>query len=149
VPKDSRELDFSRLRAKLREKPRTKIGQVRQAWPEIRALIIAGHSLKDIWTWVNDIGIEIGYARLSHYVGQLKRTEIAEITAMSPPDASAFSGVTDARTMAWRRQAIRQSHAGSLDTENVTSDPLRNLREREEKTVGFNYQADLDIKKLI
>jgi hypothetical protein len=43
-----------------------------------RELIAAGHSLKDIWKWVNEIGIEIGYARLSHYVGQLRRREAAE-----------------------------------------------------------------------
>ena len=57
------------------EKPRTKVGQIRQAWPDIRALFDAGHSLKDIWMWLNEIGIEIGYARLSHYTGQLKRRD--------------------------------------------------------------------------
>jgi hypothetical protein len=31
------------------EKPRTKAGQIRQAWPDIKALFHAGHSLKDIW----------------------------------------------------------------------------------------------------
>ena len=30
------EIDFGRLRARVREKPRTKAGQVRQAWPEVR-----------------------------------------------------------------------------------------------------------------
>ena len=47
------------------KKPRTKVGQIRQAWPDIKALFDAGHSLKDIWMWLNEIGIEIGYARLS------------------------------------------------------------------------------------
>jgi len=56
---------------------------VRQAWPEIRKLCAAGHSLKDIWTWVNEIGIEIGYARLSHYIGQLRRKEAAEMQILS------------------------------------------------------------------
>ncbi|MDQ6676150.1 MAG: TraK family protein [Acidobacteriota bacterium] len=66
-------LDLTRLRARMAEKPRTKFGQVRQAWPHIKALFDAGHSLKDIWIWLNEIGIEIGYARLSDYTGQLKR----------------------------------------------------------------------------
>ena len=70
-------LDLTRLRARLAEKPRTKIGQVRQAWPDIKALFDAGHSLEDIWMWLNEIGIEIGYARLSHYTGQLKRRDQA------------------------------------------------------------------------
>ena len=76
VGNDSKhEIDFGRLRARVREKPRTKAGQVRQAWPEIRDLIAAGHSLKDIWAWLNESGISIGYARLSHYIGQLRRKE--------------------------------------------------------------------------
>jgi hypothetical protein len=46
-----------------REKPRTKVGQVRQAWPYTKELFEAGHSLKDIRAWLNEIGIDIGYAR--------------------------------------------------------------------------------------
>gem|GEM_PF-6917121 len=71
-------LDYTRLRARMREKPRTKAGQVRQAWPEIRNLTAAGHSLKDIWAWLNEIGLEIGYARLSHYVGQMRKREAGQ-----------------------------------------------------------------------
>ena len=59
----------------MREKPRTKAGQVRQAWPDIKDLFAAGHSLKDIWIWLNEIGIAIGYARLSDYTRQLKRRD--------------------------------------------------------------------------
>src|SRR5436305_3494332 len=76
-------LDLTRLRARLAEKPRTKAGQIRQAWPDIKALFDAGHSLKDIWMWLNEIGIEIGYARLSHYTGQLKRRDQAAARAES------------------------------------------------------------------
>jgi hypothetical protein len=73
----SQQLDLNRLRTRLREKPRTKAGQVRQAWPDIRDLLAAGHSLKDIRVWLNEIGLEIGYARLSHYIGQLRRKDEA------------------------------------------------------------------------
>src|ERR1022692_35631 len=66
------QLDLNRLRARLREKPRTKAGQVRQVWPDIRDLLAAGHTLKDIWTWLNEIGLQIGYARLSHYISALR-----------------------------------------------------------------------------
>ena len=62
MARDLTQLDLNRLRSRRGEKPRTKAGQVRQAWPEIRELIAAGHSLKDIWKWVNEFGIEIGYA---------------------------------------------------------------------------------------
>jgi len=76
----SERLDLSELRAHLCEKPRTKIGQVRQAWPDIKDLLSAGHSLKDICRWLNEIGIAIGYARLSHYLGDLRRQESAQPT---------------------------------------------------------------------
>ena len=51
----SKQLDINRLRTRLREKPRTKVGQVRQAWPDIRDLLAVGHSLKDIREWLNEI----------------------------------------------------------------------------------------------
>jgi hypothetical protein len=35
------QLDLNRLRARVREKPRTKAGQVRQVWPDIRSLLAA------------------------------------------------------------------------------------------------------------
>ena len=60
----SEQLDLNRLRTRLRQKPRTKVGQVRQAWPDIRDLLAAGHTLKDIRVWLSEIGLEIGYARL-------------------------------------------------------------------------------------
>jgi hypothetical protein len=69
------------------EKPRTKVGQVRQAWPDIRDLLAAGHSLKDIRVWLNEIGLEIGYARLSDYIGRLRRQDEAaqsETRALQP-----------------------------------------------------------------
>ena len=74
-------LDLAQLRAHMREKPRTKAGQVRQAWPDIKQLLDAGHSLKDVCQWLNEIGLQIGYARLSDYVSQLRRRETVMVTA--------------------------------------------------------------------
>jgi hypothetical protein len=141
-------LDLNRLRARLAEKPRTKAGQVRQAWPDIKALFDAGHSLKDIWIWLNEIGIEIGYARLSHYTGQLKRRDQAAAAAEhgsaildkgDPRDAPA-SVPSDgaAREITDLDQGARSVH-----------DPLANIREREDRRPGFHYNSDPDIKKLI
>ncbi len=143
---NSRELDFSRLRARRRERPRTKVGQVRQAWPEIRALIAAGHSLKDIWTWVNEIGIEIGYARLSHYVGQLKRRDVIE--ANINPETGARLCDNKVGGGASVKLADLASR-GNADTDMPDTDPLANFRARQERPAGFKYSADLDLKKLI
>jgi hypothetical protein len=135
VARDLTQLDLNRLRARRGEKPRTKAGQVRQAWPEIRELIAAGHSLKDIWKWVNEIGIEIGYARLSHYVGQLRRNEPAVQIHAQRLDATA------------QPMSERSGHASLND--GSPNDPLANLRAREQQPPGFNYNPDIDLKKLI
>ena len=125
-------LDLRRLRSRLGEKPRTKAGQVRQAWPEIKALFEAGHSLKDICTWLNEVGIEIGYARLSHYTGQLKRRD-ATLTNRAPDQ---FAGP-------------KPQELDGPDGEEQRSDPLANVREREERQPGFRFNSEPDGKKLI
>ena len=139
-------LDLDRLRARLREKPRTKAGQVRQAWPEIKALFEAGHSLKDIWLWLNEIGIEIGYARLSHYTGQLKRRDrvFAERQQVAEADANPDN------KSAGDTQSIGGTTVPSEppDAEHQC-DPLANVREREHRPPGFQYNAEPDPKKLI
>ena len=132
LSRDLNPLDLNRLRARRREKPRTKAGQVRQAWPEIRELIASGHSLKDICAWVNEIGIEIGYARLSDYVGQLRRKEMAT------------PGGEPVNTPEYRSHRISAS-----DLHDDQADPLANLRAHEQQSPGFNYSPDLEIKKLI
>ena len=81
----SEQPDYSQLRAHLLDKPRTKAGQVRQAWPEIKNLIAAGQSLKDICAWLNEIGLEIGYARLSHYIGQMRERNANQAAAKEVP----------------------------------------------------------------
>ena len=119
-------LDLAQLRAHMREKPRTKAGQVRQAWPDIKQLLDAGHSLKDVCQWLNEIGLQIGYARLSDYISQLRRRETvmvapAEVTVQSQPTV----------------------------TEEAAPHPLAHILEREKKRVGFDYNSEPDPKKLI
>ena len=123
-------LDLSRLRARLGEKPRTKAGQIRQAWPDIKALFDAGHSLRDIWTWLNEIGIEIGYARLSDYISQLRRRDQASAPAESSATVPASVSPDNAPAPA-------------------PNDPLANIRERQSRTSGFQYNSEPDVKKLI
>ena len=141
-------LDLTRLRARLAEKPRTKAGQVRQAWPDIKALFDAGHSLKDIWMWLNEIGIEIGYARLSHYTGQLKRRDQAAAAAEHSSTTLDQGGARDTPASVSNDGAARETTAPVQEAGPV-HDPLANLREREDRRPGFQYNSDPDIKKLI
>ena len=144
TPKE--QLNLDRLRARIREKPRTKLGQVKQAWPEIRGLFAAGHSLKDIWTWVNESGIEIGYARLCDYIGRMQRGDASqEKTAAKPID---YAGATDAQPKGEpNRIPVPQPLAAKRRQKK--SDPIVNIIEREQQPPGFSYNSDPDVKKLI
>jgi hypothetical protein len=147
VDSDSKhEIDFRRLRARVREKPRTKAGQVRQAWPEIKDLITAGHSLKDIWAWLNESGISIGYARLSHYIGQLRQNEKVSNGLGRGGDVAANvqpSAVVTAPLLTPSSDQNQPSEAGP------NPDPLANVRVREDRRPGFNFNSQPDLRKLI
>ena len=125
------ELDLARLRALARKKPRTKAGQVRQAWPEIRELLAAGHTLKDVCAWLNEIGVEIGYARLSDYVNQLRRAQTDARDSRSvlqtvPPAPPATPQAVD-----------------TVRTKEIPAkpDPLANVRRSQAKRPGFQFRA--------
>jgi hypothetical protein len=132
-------LDLSRLRARLGEKPRTKAGQIRQAWPDIRALFEAGHSLRDIWTWLNEIGIDIGYARLSDYISQMRRRDQAAALAEPSPAISDSRRASDPAAPVSPNSALAPA----------PNDPLSNIRERQNRSSGFQYNSEPDVTKLI
>ena len=128
----SQNLDLNRLRTQMRDKPRTKAGQLRQAWPDIKDLLAAGHSLKDIWAGLNDSGLEIGYARLSHYVSQLRLRD----QAAQAPIQDLLRGLACAPAEQTRPdQPATQGQAALAGT----SDPLRNLRQQRARKRGFEY----------
>ena len=132
------DLDVQHFRRRAQSKPHTKAGQVRQMWPEIRTALAGGHRLKDIRTWLSEIGIEIGYARLSDYVGQLKRRE----SIPAPPQATReASGSTRSKE---RAQASHQKALGG-----VRADPLAKLQEHERKQGLFDFNPEPDVRKLI
>jgi thioredoxin-like negative regulator of GroEL len=146
TPKEK--LDLTRLRARLGEKPRTKTGQIRQAWPHIKDLFDAGHTLKDIHVWLNEAGIEIGYARLSTYLGQLRRRDQATALAETVSALSELTRVPDhARSSSGNGAA--QETRGDPDSASAANDPLANVREREGRRSGFQFNSEPDSKKLI
>ena len=134
-------LDLDRLRTRVQEKPRTKAGQIRQAWPEIKELLAAGHTLKDIWGWLHEIGLEIGYARLSHYIGQLRRRDEAaqaQIQGLLRRLTSA-SSEPNPETAACEQALQNQPMSQMRPMRNAASDPLRNLREQRARKKTFEY----------
>jgi hypothetical protein len=135
--KPTDELDLAALRAQARKKPRTKAGQIRQAWPEIRDLLATGHSLKDVWAWLKDIGIVVPYTRLSEYVNQMRRRDADGVTStnVSTRRAAADGPPTEAKT----------------DVPASSRNPLENVQRSEAQRPGFNYRPALpaDEKDLI
>jgi hypothetical protein len=125
-------LDIKRLRERAGEKPRTKIGQVRQVWPEIKNLVSAGHSLKDIWTWLNEIGLDIGYPHLSYCIAQLRQQN----RAAQAPIQDLLLGL---RPVSPEQTRLDQPASQAEPSPNETSDPLRNIRERRARKSGFEY----------
>ena len=135
--KPTDQLDLAALRAQAPKKPRTKAGQIRQAWPEIRDLLATGHSLKDVWAWLKDIGIVIPYTRLSEYVNQMRRRDADELPATN---AGTRRGVADAPSTETRASVPASAR-----------NPLENVHRSEAERPGFNYRPALpaDEKDLI
>jgi len=125
-------LDIARLRERAGQKPRTKVGQVRQVWPEIKNLLSAGHSLKDISAWLNEIGLEISYARLSHCASQLRLQD----KAAQAPIQDLLRGLAPTGPEQPRPD---QSAGSGGSSPNVVSDPLRNLRQQRARKSGFEF----------
>jgi len=96
-------LDTRHFRVLAQMKPRTKAAQVRQVWPEIKIALAAGHRLKDIRNWLNEVGIEIGHARPSDYVGQLKRQEAGLTGSPAIPQTRRSAAVNDKSPIGQRR----------------------------------------------
>jgi hypothetical protein len=131
-------IDVQRFRLLALTKPRTKAGQVRQVWPEIKVALAAGHRLKDIRSWLREIGIEIGYARLSDYVGQLRRRDAVPAPARTN---------SETRNSLAPRERTTVSHRSSRS--GAGSDPLSNLQEHERRPALFDFNPEPDAKKLI
>ena len=101
-----------------------------------------GTRSKDVCAWLNEIGIEIGYARLSDYVNQLRRAQ---------PDSR--ESRTAIQTPPPAPPPTTPQTVGAIRTEEIPAkrDPLANLHRSEAKRPGFQYRAAVpaDEKDLI
>jgi len=109
-----------------------------RVWPEIRNALAAGHRLKDVRTWLSEIGIDIGYARLSDYVSQLKSRESIPARSQTIPVASRSTRSKE------RAPASHQKARGGIG-----ADPLANLLDHERKQGLFDFNPEPDVRKLI
>jgi hypothetical protein len=126
------------LRNLTAERPTTKMGQVRWAWPEIQAALTAGHTLQLIHRRLNESGIDIGYRTLSLYIGRLQRKQGRLPIVTAPPQAGKTSSTLGLRSP-------------EMVSENVGADPFANIRTQREKKrrEGFEYHPFSTNKKLL
>jgi hypothetical protein len=130
----SREQILIRLHDLSGEKPTTKMGQIRWAWPEIKAALAAGHTLQRVHERLDEIGIEINYRTLSLYIGRLEREydvgqpyPTAAAQQAEKGASSASSPATESRPVAATRAAL---------------DPFANIRREREKKRGAGFEFD-------
>lgn len=130
-------INLNRLAALREEKPRSLMAYVRFAWPEIKAALDRGHTLKAVHQRLQECGINIGYRHLSSYVGRLRQGDLGAAERSSRSVAKQAVG-TEPPT-----QAAAAQKGGR-------NDPLANVRERTTKRPGFNFNDEpADEKKLI
>jgi hypothetical protein len=73
-----------RFASRRAEKPATKAGQIRALWPEIKAALAEGQSMKTIREWLqDDAGITLSITSLTSYVSRIRRRELLDGPASS------------------------------------------------------------------
>lgn len=130
----------ARLPALREKKPPKKAAQIRVLWPEIKAALDEGHSLKAVCDCLEADGITISVQTLGSYITRMRRKSVP---VTRPLLARGNDSVT--------RQNDPGRIAGTADPKREKSfDPLANIRERQGKRTGFDYRPELaDPKQLI
>ena len=137
-----RENARTRLAALREKKPRTKSAQVRALWPEIKAALDKGHSLKSVCDCLEADGIAITVQTLGSYITRIRKRAFPSEAGSKPHQQRFEEGTNGERSEA---QPV-ESNAKTAKP----SDPLANVRDRLGKRSGFDYRPELaDPKELI
>lgn len=140
-PQRNQQSARARLAALREKKAPTKAAQIRALWPEIKAALDNGHSLKSVCDCLEGDGIKITVQTLGSYITRMRRN-LATLETALPGTTSEASKI--ARTPA--APTTRRSTSAA----EKSADPLANLRERQRKRSAFDYRPELaDPKDLI
>ena len=91
-----------RLAQRRGKKPDTKSGQIRALWPEIRAAIAEGQSLKSIRQWLEEEGgVVVTVPSLGSYLTRIRRQDqlrpVPQTAPTSPVEPTESKGVPRAQ----------------------------------------------------
>ena len=133
----------TRLAALREKKPARKTAQIRAVWPDIKAALDNGHTLKTVCECLEATGIAVTVPALAVYIGRIRKKDSEIDRAPAPVSAV---GSMDSST----------AHGDQTDPKTIGSgtrhsaDPLANVRESGANNRPFDYRPELaDPTKLI
>jgi hypothetical protein len=121
---------LSKLAALRDENPKKLMRLLRRAWPDIKAALERGHTLRVVHARLLEDGVEMSYDLLGCYVRRLRREDSSRKLPNPPATADKCSEAQDA-------------------TESGTDrDPMANVRDLLVKNrPGFHYDGEIPDKK--
>lgn len=133
----------TRLAALREKKPARKSAQIRAVWPDIKAALANGHSLKVICECLEAAGVTVTVPALAVYIGRIRKKD-REIDRTSAPVHAV--GSTNSLTALGDRTVPTITGSGARHS----ADPLANVRESGTDNRPFDYRPELaDPAKLI
>jgi hypothetical protein len=133
----------TRLAALREKKPARKSAQIRAVWPDIKAALDNGHSLKAVCECLEAAGITVTVPALAVYIGRIRKKD-REIDGEPTPVNAVGSGGSS--TALGDRTNPKITGSGTRHS----VDPLANVRESGAKNRPFDYRPELaDPTKLI
>ena len=129
--------------AELRDKtPASTAARIRVLWPEIKAALDRGHSLKDVCDCLQADGLALSVQALGSYISRIRRktmTDQSETVRRSTPGEQSVVAEVG-------RVGSPRSSKDSIEPH----DPLANLRRSQAERPKFDYRPELaDPDKLI
>jgi len=133
----------TRLAALREKKPERKSAQIRAVWPDIKAALDNGHSLKAVCECLEAAGVTVTVPALAVYIGRIRKKD-REITRVPAPVRAV--GTNDSSTALGVRTDTKTAGTGTRHA----ADPLANVRESGANIRSFDYRPELaDPTKLI
>jgi hypothetical protein len=133
----------ARLAALREKKPARKSAQIRAVWPDIKAALDNGHSLKTVCECLEATGITVTVPALAVYIGRIRKKDHEIDRASAPVNAGRLM---DASLAPGDRTDPKITGSGTRHS----PDPLANVRESGTGNRPFDYRPELaDPTKLI
>jgi hypothetical protein len=130
-----------RLAALREKKPPRKAAQIRRLWPEIKAALDNGHSLKAVCDCLEADGISISVQTLGSYITRMRKKSVPVGSIVAPRSADPDE-LSDPESNTHTEPTVSKAEK--------PPNPLANVRDRRRKRAAFDYRPELaDPKELI